>query len=136
MKKNEYVCSICGEVFTDMNKYSKHVVECVERENKIIEEKKQKERLEKLNIELNSVKEAKNYFEDKLNEFKKNYPDEYELNFGDKKCSDNHDCKCKGVKIVKDKDGNIKRKELDTLDDLINNYEEVRSLAKLFGILN
>ena len=86
---NKYVCSICGETFSDMNEYSKHVVDCVKNANNKIEEEKKAQYLEKVNAAINKVKKAEDYYKEQLEKFKSEFLDEYEVNFGKKK-----ECKC------------------------------------------
>lgn len=75
-----YVCGICKELHDNLDSYLKCVSTCVEKK------KKEKEYLEKLNSDLNGVKQAEAYYYEKLNEFRTKYPKEFELNFGTKEC--------------------------------------------------
>lgn len=71
----KYKCSICGKEYSNLDNYLKCVSNCVETK------KKSNERLNEINAALNGVKQAKLYYEQKLKEFKENYPDEYKINF-------------------------------------------------------
>lgn len=85
-----YVCSICGEKYESLDDYLACVAKCGETLKSEQKAKAEKERLEKVNAALNRIKEAKKYWEDQLDKFKEEYPEEYELNFGKK---DNYDDK-------------------------------------------
>ncbi len=80
---NKYKCSICGKEYSNVDDYLKCVTKCAADLKK---NQQEKERLEKINAALNGVKQAEQYFQQKLKEFKEEYPDEYKLNFGDKSC--------------------------------------------------
>ena len=93
-----YVCSICGKGYNDLALYMDCVETCGrELEKKLKKEKEEaakreaeaKKRAEEVNAALNGVKQAKAYYEQKLNEFKEKYPKEYEMNFGTCECSCN-----------------------------------------------
>lgn len=93
IEKREYVCGFCGETHTDLDSYMKCVSTCGNSIKKHQEEERQKKYLEEVNAALNAVKQAKKYYEDKLNEFKTKYPKEYEINFAET-CSCGSECKC------------------------------------------
>ena len=89
----KYVCGICGTEYTVLNLYLDCVSQCGEKAKKEREEAENKKRLNELNIALHDVKQAKEYYEQRLEEFKEKYPEEYELNFASEGC--HGDCKCK-----------------------------------------
>lgn len=71
-----FVCGICGRICNTLSDYMEHVNKCSVRVMK--EEAEKKERLEKLNAEIEEVKKAKAV----IAKFKKEHPEEYNLNFG------------------------------------------------------
>lgn len=77
----KYVCGICNSEYENLDGY----LSCVNACGKKLKEKEEAEKRIKIDAALNSVKQAKAYFEQKLSEFKDEYPEEYELNFGSKK---------------------------------------------------
>lgn len=85
-----YVCGICGKKYESLDYYLACVAKCGEKLKAEQKAEAEKERLEKVNAALNRIKEAKKYWEDQLDKFKEEYPEEYELNFGKK---DNYDDK-------------------------------------------
>lgn len=82
--KKEYVCSICGNDYNDLDVYLKCVSTCGAKLKK--EQEEAKKRAEELNAALNRVKQAKTYYEQQLKDFKERYPEEYKLNFSDNNC--------------------------------------------------
>ena len=83
----KYVCGICKKEYTDLNKYLACVFKCGSELN--TKRKKEEEiRLKEMNDALSKVKEAKEFFEKKLSEFKKTYPEAYKLNFEHTECGD------------------------------------------------
>lgn len=150
--KEKYVCDLCGKTHYELDEYVKCVVECGEKLKKLEEEEKNKKYLEDLNAAINGVKQAKDYYEQKLDEFKAKYPKEYELNFASEGC--HGDCKCKSnekesspkkIEVKMTNDGKkskintyINGKKLDVDDDSIKKLFEdpnTRYLAKLWGII-
>lgn len=89
----KYVCGFCGKTHYDIDAYMNCVSKCGNSFKKKIDEEKQKKYLDELNASINAVKQAKKYYEDKLNEFKTKYPKEYEINFAET-CSCSSECKC------------------------------------------
>lgn len=128
--KEKYVCDLCGKTHYELDGYVKCVVECGEKLKKLEEEEKNKKYLEELNAAINGVKQAKVYYEQKLNEFKEKYPAEYELNFASESCDCPSDCK--GHCSDDDKKDNMKTKtfELKKLSD----DQAVRFLAEMLGL--
>lgn len=146
----KYVCGLCGKTHTDLDEYMNCVLKCGEKLKELEKEEKEKKRLIELNSALNGVKQAKDYYEQKLNEFKEKYPEEYELNFGSEDCHGN--CKCKSnekentskkveVKITNDGkgskiDASINGKKVD--DEIIKELStdpEIEFFAKMLGLL-
>lgn len=128
----KYVCGFCGKTHYDLDEYMNCVLSCGEKLKKLKKEEKEKKYLEEMNADLNGVKQAKAYYEQKLNEFKEKYPEEYELNFGSENtCICPSDCK--GYK------GDAENTEDNTEDDnyvsSLFTYPESIYLAKLLGIL-
>lgn len=119
MKEN-FVCSICGASHNDLDTYLKCVSKCgANLKAKKAAEEKQK-RLEKVNAALNRVKEAKKYYEEQLEKFEKEYPEEYKLNFG------KNTCRCK------DSDKNTKSETVE-LSYKNNGKDEPKVNAKVNG---
>lgn len=131
--KEKYVCDLCGKTHYELDEYVKCVVECGEKLKKLEEEEKNKKYLEELNAAINGVKQAKVYYEQKLNEFKEKYPKEYELNFATEGCSCPSDCK-----------GHCSDEDLDNTEDSteVNNEmfkklledPDIRFFARLLGL--
>lgn len=82
MSERRYVCNLCGKYHFDLDAFLNCVSSCGEKMKKEIEEEKNKKRMEEINAALNGVQQAKKYYEDKLNEFKEKYPEEYKMNIG------------------------------------------------------
>lgn len=131
--KEKYVCDLCGKTHYELDEYVKCVVECGEKLKKLEEEEKNKKYLEEVNKALNDVKQAKVYYEQKLNEFKEKYPAEYELNFASEGCDCPSDCK-----------GHCSDEDLDNTEDSteVNNEmfkklledPDIRFFARLLGL--
>lgn len=94
---NKYICSICGKGYNDLSLYLNCVRDCgYELEKKLKKEKEEaakreaesKKCAEEVNAALNGIKQAKAYYEQKLNEFKEKYPEEYVMNFGNDELND------------------------------------------------
>ena len=92
--ENKYVCSICGKTHYDLEEYVACVTRCSEKLKEYEEKQKEQKRLQELNAALNKVKQAKEYYEQQLNEFEEKYPEEYELNFASEKCDADACDKC------------------------------------------
>ena len=78
----KYICSICGGKYNELNSYLNCVNNCckkVEKEKKELEDKK---RAEEINAALYKIKQAKLKYELLLEEFRADYPEEFEINFG------------------------------------------------------
>jgi DNA repair exonuclease SbcCD ATPase subunit len=88
--ENKYVCSICGKTHYDLEEYVDCVTRCSEKLKEYEEKEKEQKRLQEMNAALNKVKQAKEYYEQQLNEFEEKYPEEYKLNFA--KEYDTQDC--------------------------------------------
>lgn len=101
-----YVCGICGKEYDNLTSYMACVSKCGEEVLLREREEKQKKRAEELNADINGVKQAKVYYEQKLKEFKEKHPEEYELNFGseDVSCDTCKSCDCDKVKTNKKED--------------------------------
>lgn len=149
----KYVCGLCGRTHTDLDEYINCVTRCGNKLKEIEKEEKEKKRLEELNAALNGVKQAKIYYEQKLNEFKEKYPEEYDLNFATESCTCSSNCKDFNeekdnkterleVKVITDSDGKpkidakINGKKIDdkTLKDLSID-PEINFLARMFGLI-
>ena len=145
----KYVCGICGTEYNTLDLYLDCVSQCGEKLKKEREEAENKKRLEELNAALNGVKQAKEYYEQRLEEFKEKYPEEYKLNFASEGC--HGDCKCKSnekdspkkieVKMTNDGkeskiDAKVNGKKVD--DDYIKKLfddPETRYFAKMLGLI-
>lgn len=129
--KEKYVCDLCGKTHYELDEYVKCVVECGEKLKKLEEEEKNKKYLEELNAAINGVKQAKVYYEQKLDEFKEKYPKEYELNFASEGCICPSDCKghCSDEDNKKDS-MKSKTSEFKKLSD----DQAVRFLAEMLGL--
>lgn len=139
-----YTCGICGKEHEKLDDYLKCVTACG---NKLKEEEKEKaeqKRIEEINAELNRVKEAKKYYEDKLNQFKEKYPEEYELNFGNLNNKDKERAvkeKPESLSVLYKKNNNeepvIKAKVngKDVKTDELFKDKDIKYLAELLGIL-
>lgn len=149
MKK--YVCGICGAEYDDLNSYLECVSKCGETIKAELKAKEEKERLEKVNAELNKVKQAKAYFEEVAAKFKEEYPEEYELNFGKSECDCPHDCKgnkpegkTETIELSYEDDGKgkpkmtakVNGKEIDNkaLESLLDD-PDTKYIAKMLGII-
>lgn len=152
--KRTYTCAICGKEYDSLDCYLKCVTACGNKLKEKEKEKAEKKRIEEINAELNRVKEAKKYYEDKLNQFKEKYPEEYELNFGNinkkkvilnKNKYKNKECAVKEkpeslsvlYKKSNDEEPVIKAKVngKDVKVDELFKDSDVRYLAELLGIL-
>ena len=127
--KNILTCDICGAAYTNIDDYLKCVESCVSNKKKEIEEEKNKKHLEAVNKDLNAIKQAEKYFNELKDEFKKSYPEEYELNFGNHKCN----CSCEKEDIAKTNlEDKPKYKNLE-LSYERNGKEEPKMTAKVNG---
>lgn len=81
MNEKRYVCSLCGKQHHDLDAYINCVSTCGSKLKKEQEEAEKIKRMTEINAALNAVKQAKKYYEDKLEEFKTKYPEEYKTNF-------------------------------------------------------
>ena len=143
----QYVCGICGKDYDDLNDY----VSCVASCGKKMQETK---RMEEVNLFLNKVKAAKDYYEQQLDAFKEKFPEEYKLNFGEceKHCSchtEKSECENKtetpGLKSLEIfgeiEDGNLKITAKENgkditgaeLEKLLGDYGT--NIEKILGIL-
>ena len=75
----KYVCSICGTCHDYLDDYIRCVSTCYEKEKKELEAKK---RAEEINAALYRIKQAKDNYEFLLENFRCDYPEEFEINFG------------------------------------------------------
>lgn len=153
----KYKCSICNKEYDELNQYMKCVNTCgrnLEQKMKQEKEIEEQRRREKINADLNRVKEAKNYYEQKLAAFKEKYPEEYKLNFANMTCGlsskaeQNTESKtipkaeCVEFSYGTDKNGvpkltaKIDGKEVEgqDLSQLIQD-PSVRNIVRLFGLL-
>ena len=89
MEKKIYTCAICNKSYDSLESYMNCVNACGEKIK--IEKLAEKERMKNMNLDLNKIKAAKEYYDGLLEKFKEDYPDEYKLNFRESECP--HDCK-------------------------------------------
>lgn len=133
----KYVCGFCGKTHYDMDAYFECVSSCRETLKKHLEEEKQAKYLEELNAAINSVKQAKKYYEEKLEEFKTKYPKEYEINFAET-------CGCRSCDCYEEKTETYVDPDLDKVPDWAksnsmefsyenNGKDEPKMSAKLNG---
>ena len=152
--ENNYTCAICKKQHDSLDGY----LACVNACGKKL---KESQRIEKLNAALNQVKQAQKYFEQKLDEFKSEYPEEYELNFGSKNSKAKPDmdktravtkeewgkeqkrmkdnaisCESNGTESMK-VFANVNGKEVEGNDalELLKSDPNTKYLAELLGIL-
>lgn len=127
----KYVCGICGTAYSDLDDYLNCVSKCGEK-------LKENKHLEEVNAALNGVKQAKNYYEQKLDEFKQKYPKEYAVNFGtgsDKKITS------KSVEVSYENNGKDKPKMSAKVDGkekdikTLLNDPETKFIAQLLGLI-
>lgn len=140
---NNFVCGICGSKHTDLDSYLKCVSKCVETMKTAQKAEEEKKRLEEINAALNRIKQAKAYYEEQLDKFKEKYPEEYELNFGDKKRVESEKSSST-MEFSYENNGKDKPKMTakvngkdigtDTLAKLFDD-PETKYIAKLLGIL-
>ena len=115
-----FKCGICGKEYDNLDDLVKCVTQCAENEKRRSEEEKSK-RLIEINAAINGIKQAKEYYEQKLKEFREKYPEEYKMNFGNEKCGSNCDCSKTNPKefskdISRDK---VASEFSDTVNDLL-----------------
>lgn len=124
-------CGLCGKEFKDnqIDEYLAHVNECAA--NKKAESEKKK--LEEINNKIAKIKSAKvdyetayRYYLHLKNEFKENYPDIYEMNFGKEDTLESN---------IADNSNNNKMNE-DKEEDMVNLTpdEFYNMLNLLFGV--
>lgn len=148
--KDILTCSICGTAHINIDDYLKCVKSCVSNKKKEIEEEKNKKHLEAVNKDLNAIKQAEKYFNELKDKFKKSYPEEYELNFGNHK----YNCSCekektdvstnKSIELSYERNGkeepkmtakvNGKQVGNDYIQKLFEN-PETKYIAQLLGIM-
>lgn len=149
---NNFTCGICGKQYDNLNAYMECVAKCGETMLAAQKAEEERERLAKLNADLNKVKAAKAYFEEIAAKFKEDYPEEYELNFGKDKC----ECECSKAKDIQsdiktesievsfEDDGKGKPKMVakvngkEVEDDIINelmNDPDMKYITRLLRIL-
>ena len=97
-----YVCGICKKQHDSLDAYMECVSKCGETLKAEQKAEAEKERLAKLNADLNKIKEAKKYYDGLLENFKEEYPEEYKLNFGEKHNCSKGTCKCSDNKSKPD----------------------------------
>lgn len=125
----KYVCGLCGATHYDLDSYLKCVSKCGEQLKKQKkEEEENKKRLARMNADRNRVNEAKRYYEEKLNNFKINYPKEYETYFGHvcncgsnckEKKTENHPVDTKSIEVSYESNG----KDKPTMSAKVNGKE-------------
>jgi hypothetical protein len=154
-----YVCGICGKKYESLDYYMDCVSKCGEKLKAEQKAEAEKERLEKVNAALNRIKEAKKYWEGQLDKFKEEYPEEYELNFGDidtynfkdvNDCTPDDKSNCKGyvfnpetksVKVMCEKKNDeepvikMKVNGKDVSAEKLFEDPDCRYIAKLLGLV-
>ena len=148
-----YICGICGKSHEALDAYLECVSKCGETLKAKEKAEEEKKKLEKLNAELNKVKQAKAYYEEVAAKFKKEYPEEYKLNFGNCsndtcKCSHSKDAKSETIEISYEDNGKDKPKmsakvngkevKGGILDEVVKELEtdpEYQYLTKLLNML-
>ena len=148
---SNFICGICATEHNNLSDYMACVAHCGAQVKAAQEAEEEKKRLEKMNMALNGVKQAKKYYEEQLEKFKKEYPVEYKLNFGEKHNCSNGTCKCSDnkskyetVELSYEKDGKNKPKMSakvngkdvtdETLESLLDD-PETKYIAKMLGII-
>ena len=109
----KYFCNVCGGEYDNMDDYLACVTKCVQSE-------KSKEKLEKVNAYLDDIKKTESHLKEVMDKFKKEYPDEFYMNFGTQECEenvehkcscdDNGGCKCKEKEETKEEKESVKAK--------------------------
>lgn len=105
----EFVCSICGKKYDELNDYMRCVSSCYDKVQKKEELEKQKKRMEEINSYIKDIKSLRHRLDVLKSEFYRKYPKEYELNFGEVTCSENkneynNDCdECASYDLCKSK---------------------------------
>lgn len=120
---NNYICNVCGSEYDNLDGYLACVTKCVET-------KKNDEKVKKVNAYLNEIKKTENHLSEVKDNFKKEYPDEFYLNFGtqedtckcDDECNDcDRDCHCESSAVSKEskpsKENNLSTMELSYMDN-------------------
>ena len=131
MEFGKLVCNICGTEHFDVSEYSECVAAC---SNKIIEERKEEENrkyLEKVNAGLTRIKQAQAYYEEQLEKFKEEFPEEYALNFEVVASSDLVSCENCNCDDCKDRDRNADKKS--TEDHYYNPFRSIELNVKQDG---
>ena len=86
-----YVCNVCGSEYDNIDGYLACVTKCVESTKK-------KEKAKKVDAYLKDIIETEKHLNEVMKKFKKEFPDEFYLNFGtqeDCNCDNGGNCKCK-----------------------------------------
>lgn len=107
-----FKCSMCGMEFTNVDEYVTHVSKCAEQ-YKIKESKKKEEELKKakeVNEYVENIKRYKTQLKAMEDEFIKKYPNEYDMNFPNKRV-----CEKKDDSFY----GSVNGKRCDSVDDFI-----------------
>ena len=127
---DKYVCGLCGTTHYDLDDYLKCVARCGKELKQREEAEKKRKRLEEVNTALNGIKQAKKYYEDLLDKFEENYPEEYKLNFGTRDTEEDASQKVKIAEHSYSKDDGK-----DTASAKLYEDPETEFILKLLGIL-
>ena len=147
MEKN-YICAICKKQHDSLDAYLTCVSKCGEKIKAEQKAEAEKERLAKINADLNKIKEAKKHYEEQLAKFEKEYPAEYKLNFGDVKGVCPSDCKGvasdikpETIKVLYEKKNNedpkirAKVNGKDVSAEKLFDDPDCRYIAKMLGLI-
>ena len=112
-----FKCSMCSMEFTNVDEYVAHVSKCAEQ-YKIKESKKKEEELKKakeVNEYVENIKRYKTQLKAMEDEFIKKYPNEYDMNFPNKRV-----CEKKDDSFY----GSVNGKEVDNVEEFFKELRE------------
>src|SRR5574344_776968 len=115
-----FKCGICGKEFDDIEEYLTHVSNCAVKKSED-ESKKKEEELKKakdVNSYIKAIKSYEKFANDYKKEFKKKYPNEYDMNFKEKVCS------CEKEPKKESFYGSINGKECSDMDEFLKELRE------------
>lgn len=117
----KFKCSMCGAEFDDIDEFESHVKECINNYKNKLENENKEKKLQKINGYIDAIKTYEKYIENVKDEFKKEFPKEYELNFG------------KNNEIISSFYGNINGKEFNSKEEFYDELDKKRKHGGLFG---